>query len=143
MKEPNKHIEICNENIHQAYCDLDGEGWPCKTWRKWLKSDSYRLAELEAKFEGLMIGVTSQRDAIDNLKYSARLDAATIHALIMAVNNGGGHIDVGQTQDVMNMATFFGSPITLPGRKDFIVTYKFSGETWENGKLVQRDHSGG
>jgi hypothetical protein len=143
MKEPKKHVEIYNENIHQAYCDLDGEGWPCKTWRKWLKSDSYRIVLLQEKTDNLVGVLERQRKEIDNLKYGARLDAATIHALIMAVNNGGGHIDVGQTQDVMNVATFFGSPITLPGRKDFIVTYKFSGEVWENGKLVQRDYSGG
>lgn len=61
MKEPKAHYRADDDYYGDGVCAEDGKEWPCKTWRKWLKSDSYRIAELERKLAG-----EAQRNQLNN-----------------------------------------------------------------------------
>lgn len=81
MKDPVTHYAI-NDHPDADICMKDSQPWPCNTWRKWLKSPEYRIAQLEKIVEELQArdAATSKRIAdLEKLAYRAKLiqDAQT------------------------------------------------------------------
>lgn len=63
------------------YCYHDGEKYPCKAVRKWMKSPEYRVAALEKK-------VASLAKALDAAEQARRDDAAKLSRLDLLVRGG-------------------------------------------------------
>jgi len=138
MKDPVEHFAVEPPDYGEDICAKDGQDWPCNTYQKWLKSDSYRIAELEAKLGALMGSVGRRDREIDSLKYCALRNEKLVDALILYANKGGGSITIHDTQDVLSF-TDTNSPrtIQIAGHKDFKVTYENAHETYINGELIE------
>lgn len=73
-------IDAHVEDDH-GYCDWDGEVWPCKAWKKHVKSPGYRLNILEAEVNSLRGRIRS----IESADATVRQDLFQLRALVQTL----------------------------------------------------------
>lgn len=136
MKEPKAHYEIA-VGEDDSVCYEDGKAWPCKTWRKWMKSDSYRLATLEQKVQELTGSTAKHIRAIDQLRtdaHRAKLLQNAQMEWLAALNNYTGQRDtitVDRHIEMRDVTAFDSRYVKLvPGPETFQV--KFGDGDWKS-----------
>lgn len=123
-------------------CYECGTEWPCKTWRRWIKSKDYRIAELEAAVKRLANREGDQERQLHRLEQTVREDSNILrNGIFRAVSDVGRHNRMGYltldwTQDTEDFTLAGSSHITrVAGRSELTVTYEdVSGRTWVNGQ---------
>lgn len=141
MKEPKGHTYTDYDN-----CIVCGTDWPCKPYRRFMKSKSYRLTELEAQVKNLATRVDSQGKELAQLRDRAhRLEVLT-KGVWPAVNDllkglVGGTLTVGEDVDYQEFQVFGGPPIRVAGLRDFYCTYESpDGTEYRNGEFTRMEY---
>lgn len=141
MKEPKGH----------TYDDYDEcvrceKPWPCKTYRRFMKSKSYRLTELEAQVKNQAEQISSQARQLDQLRDRAHRLEVLVKGVWPAVNDllkgaVGGSLTVGEDVDYQDFTSWGGRTHRVAGLRDFYCTYESpDGTSYRNGEFTERTY---
>lgn len=148
MKEAKGHYEYAGDHDGEGegICAKDGEEWPCPTWKKWIKSDSYRIAMLEEKVQRLILDSAGNRKELSLLRESnRRLNLYVRAGLSLAVADlirgvPAGSLTERVDRESQDFSTYDGRVHRVASLEEYTVTYegrpdrKGKRVTWVNGK---------
>lgn len=132
MKDPSsKHYGTDVDDFGpDLICAEDGKEWPCTTWRKWMKSKDYRIAELERLLAGLARELPQIQSSLSKLRAAVHrneLLTAAQTEWLAGLNQTTGHaagIEVRCEVEGVDVTAFGAGLRSIAGaRKTFEVRY--------------------
>lgn len=135
MKEPKAHYRIGQGD--ETFCRTDGQSWPCNTWRKWMKSDSYRIATLELRMTDTAHMISKMLDDITELKRHVHrinlIQDAQMKWLAALGNHTGLRegISIEQYTDEIDVPSAFGT-VKLRAPGPLIFRVRFGDGEWKS-----------
>jgi hypothetical protein len=140
VKEPKKHEPYDSPyDESEENCVHDGEDWPCKKVRKWRKSKTYRIAELERSAEEAHRRIYDMDKSLGEMSETARRQSLMIDSMMLWLRDLGGdaRMSVKSSVEMIDVSTAMGQNC-VPGMTRFDVTYvSAAGKTYVNGELTE------
>lgn len=141
MKEPKGHTYTDWDTC--ARCETD---WPCKPYRRFMKSKSYRLTELEAQVKNLATRLdsvskeaTQLRDRVHRAEVLIQGSYPAMVDLLKGVT--GGNLTVHEEVDHLDVTSWGGRTHRFGGLREFYTTYESpDGTSWRNGEFSERNY---
>lgn len=151
MKEPKGHHPYDGEfGDDTGACVADSEEWPCKTWRRWIKSKDYRIAELEALTKRLEGESARHGERLREIEKTVRDDSNILrNGIYRAMTDVGAHGRMGSLaldwqQDELDVSEFMSPRTRVPLPAELTVIYKdIGGRTWTNGEITEQNYPHG
>lgn len=136
MKDPSAtHYPVGDDE--STFCISDEEDWPCKTWRKWLKSPEYRITTLELRMTDTAHMISQILNDVATLKRDAHRAKLIQDAQMEWLAALGRHtgmaegIEIDQFTEEIDVSSAFGSvKLTAPGPLIFRV--RFGNGEWKS-----------
>lgn len=152
MKKPKEHAY--SDEYGGVRCEADGQEWPCKTWRKWMKTPEYRIGLLEKEVETLRSSdawlrqdVDRLRQDVDRLRDKAHRVEVTMKGVWPALSDllqgkTGGSLKVGENvehQDFTTAGSYMAQRVAVL-REPYVDYTGPDGDTYHNGQWIEREY---
>lgn len=131
----------------ESLCNACLEPWPCAKWKKWEKSNEYRIGQLEERVKALSKRLDAERQLNSELKDKVhRMEIWTngITPVISDLLDGKPGGKLSYREDVDHVDAFVGyghPPMRLAGLREFSVDYSGpDGSKYHNGVLTERNY---